>query len=72
MVEVKAACDYFLIPFNDETVRAANMAALLHELANEGAQSQFSQFVDNIIRPVVFQLARKGKCYVFNKNLVFP
>jgi len=64
--EVKSACDYFLIPFNDETIRAANMAALLHELANEGAQSQFSQFLDNIIRPVIVKLTRKGEreCHV--------
>ena len=58
--EVKQACDYFLIPFNEETVRAENMAALLHELANDGAQTQFSLFLDTTIRPVMVQLARKG------------
>ncbi len=58
--EVKLACDYFLVPFNAETIRASNMAALLHELANEGAQTQFSLFLDTVIRPVIVDLARKG------------
>lgn len=44
--ELRDACDYLLIPFSADTVRCQNLRALLHELSNEGARQQFTQFLE--------------------------
>jgi BTB/POZ domain-containing protein 10 len=63
---VKYACDYLMVPFNGDTVRADNVAQLMHELANDGAQHQFQQFFDSIIFREMIALAHKGEreCHI--------
>uniref|UniRef100_A0A158PBL9 BTB_3 domain-containing protein n=1 Tax=Angiostrongylus cantonensis TaxID=6313 RepID=A0A158PBL9_ANGCA len=51
VAELRDACDYLLIPFNASTVKCENLRALLHELSNEGAREQFSNFLEEIILP---------------------
>lgn len=49
VTELREACDYLLIPFNAQTIKSQNLRALLHELSNEGARKQFSEFLENYL-----------------------
>ena len=49
--ELREACDYLLVPFNAQTVRCQNLRSFLHELSNEGAKQQFTEFLEDIILP---------------------
>lgn len=49
--ELREACDYLLIPFNAQTVHCQNLRSFLHELSNEGARQQFTEFLEDIILP---------------------
>lgn len=59
--ELRDACDYFLIPFNAETVRCQNLRLMLHELSNEGARQQFMIFLDELIMPEMVNCASRGE-----------
>ena len=59
--ELRDACDYFLIPFNAETVKCQNLRSLLQEISNQGAKEQFSQFVDSLVLPVLVEIAQQGE-----------
>ncbi|CAI4221113.1 unnamed protein product [Auanema sp. JU1783] len=59
--ELREACDYLLIPFNAQTVKCQNLRALLHELSNEGARLQFSQFLEEIILPQLVASTEHGE-----------
>ncbi|OAF72097.1 hypothetical protein A3Q56_00141 [Intoshia linei] len=52
---MRKICDYFLIPFNPETVvqDSFNLRDLLHEFADNGAKNKFNVFVQNDIYPVL-------------------
>jgi len=59
--EMREACDYLLIPFNSQIVKAQNLCELLHELSNDGARDVFMlSFVENIILPKMLRCAQKG------------
>ena len=64
--ELREACDYFLIPFNAETVKSHNLRALLHELSNEGARAQFSRFLEDVILPQMVASTEHGEreCHI--------
>lgn len=47
--ELREACDYMLVPFSAKTIKCQNLRGLLHELSNEGARQQFSQFLEELI-----------------------
>lgn len=51
VAELREAVDYFLLPFNSETVKCQNLRGLLHELSNDGAQEQFEKFLEELILP---------------------
>ena len=56
--ELREACDYLLIPFNALTVKCQNLRGLLHELSNDGAHEQFSEFLENDILPLMVNSAQ--------------
>jgi len=59
--ELREACDYLLVPFNSQIVKAQNLCELLHELSNDGAREVFmSSFVENVILPKMLRCAQKG------------
>ena len=55
--ELREACDYFLLPFNAETVKCQNLRGLLHELSNDGAQEQFEVFLEQLILPEMVSIS---------------
>lgn len=64
--ELREACDYFLVPFDANTVKCQNLRGLLHELSNEGARCQFEVFLEDLILPLMVNSARRGdrECHV--------
>jgi BTB/POZ domain-containing protein 10 len=45
--DLRHACNFLLVPFNVNTVRCDDLARLLHELSNIGAQDQFESFINS-------------------------
>lgn len=64
--ELKEASDYFLIPFNHQTVKCGNLRSFLHELANDGAHSIFEQFLEAHILSLLVHRTQFGEreCHV--------
>ncbi|CAH8634624.1 unnamed protein product [Schistosoma rodhaini] len=64
--ELKEACDYFLIPFNQQTVRCENLRAFLHELSNDGAHGIFGQFLETHILSLLVKCTQLGEreCHI--------
>lgn len=59
--ELREACDYMMIPFDARTIRCHNLHALLHELSNEGARSQFESFLESMVLPAMVASAERGE-----------
>lgn len=66
VLDLRDACDYFLLPFNAATVKCQNLRGLLHELSNDGAQEQFETFLEELILPEMVKSASKGEreCHI--------
>ncbi|VDD79603.1 unnamed protein product [Mesocestoides corti] len=64
--QLKQACEYFLIPFNHETVSCSNLREFLHEVSNDGAYTIFEQFLDEKIVPKFMKCAQMGEreCHI--------
>ncbi|XP_076225567.1 BTB/POZ domain-containing protein KCTD20-like isoform X2 [Nomia melanderi] len=64
--ELREACDYFLVPFDANTVKCQNLRGLLHELSNEGARCQFEVFLEDLMLPLMVNSARRGdrECHI--------
>ncbi|PAV90625.1 hypothetical protein WR25_12195 [Diploscapter pachys] len=64
--ELREACEYFIIPFNIQTVKCHDLHALLHELSNDGAREQFSRFLEEIILPELVASTEHGEreCHI--------
>lgn len=64
--ELREACDYFMIPFNAETIKCQNLRGLLHELSNDGARQQFEQYLEELIMPLMVKSASRGdrECHI--------
>eukprot|EP00049_Salpingoeca_infusionum_P005507 m.92942 g.92942 ORF g.92942 m.92942 type:complete len:507 (-) comp12992_c0_seq9:2286-3806(-) len=64
--ELRAVCDYFCIPFSHEHILCDDLGLFLHELANEGARSQFETFVHRSLLPAMAKCAAVGerKCHI--------
>lgn len=60
MQEIREACDYLLIPFDEKTIHTNNLRDFLHELSNDGAKKQFEDYLKYIM-PALVQCARKGE-----------
>ncbi|CAF1304224.1 unnamed protein product [Adineta ricciae] len=58
--DLREACDYFLIPFDQLTIQCQDLCGLLHELSNDGARKQFEMFLENDIYPVLVESAQRG------------
>ncbi len=56
--DLREACDYFLIPFDQLTIQCQDLCGLLHELSNDGAKKQFEMFLENDIYPVLVESAQ--------------
>ena len=56
VAELRDAADYFLLPFTASTIKCQNLRGLLHELSNDGAQSQFEEFLEELILPQMVSL----------------
>jgi len=66
ITELKEACDFFLVPFNHDSVKTENVGLLLHQLSNEGAESQFSSFLEDVLVPAMALSASLGEreCHI--------
>ncbi|KAL5102839.1 BTB/POZ domain-containing protein KCTD20 [Taenia crassiceps] len=64
--QLKQACEYFLVPFNHETVACSNLREFLHEVSNDGAYRIFEQFLDEHIVPQFMKCAHMGEreCHI--------
>uniref|UniRef100_A0A0N5AXG6 BTB domain-containing protein n=1 Tax=Syphacia muris TaxID=451379 RepID=A0A0N5AXG6_9BILA len=64
--ELREACDYLLVPFNFQTVHCQNLSSFLHELSNEGAKQQFTEFLEEIILPQMVASTEHGdrECHI--------
>lgn len=64
--ELRDACDYLLIPFDQTTVRCFDLLALMHELTNIGARNQFAIYLEESILPEMVAAARRGsrECHI--------
>ncbi|EUB54791.1 BTB/POZ domain-containing protein KCTD20 [Echinococcus granulosus] len=64
--QLKQACEYFLVPFNHETVSCSNLREFLHEVSNDGAYMIFEQFLDEQIVPQFMKCAHMGEreCHI--------
>ncbi|CAF1088060.1 unnamed protein product [Rotaria sordida] len=58
--DLREACDYFLIPFDQLTIQCQDLCGLLHELSNDGAKRQFEIFLEKNIFPVLVESAQRG------------
>ena len=58
VAELRDAADYFLLPFTASTIKCQNLRGLLHELSNDGAQSQFEEFLEELILPQMVSLVQ--------------
>ncbi|CAF3300045.1 unnamed protein product [Rotaria socialis] len=58
--DLREACDYFLIPFDQLTIQCQDLCGLLHELSNDGAKKQFEIFLEKNIFPVLVESAQRG------------
>ncbi|KAH7950492.1 hypothetical protein HPB49_024583 [Dermacentor silvarum] len=47
--ELRAACDYLIIPFDAQPVKRDNLSGFLHEFCNDGARQQFGKFLEDLI-----------------------
>lgn len=56
--DLREACDYFLIPFDQLTIQCQDLCGLLHELSNDGAKKQFEMFLETSIYPVLVESAQ--------------
>uniref|UniRef100_A0A1I8F851 BTB_3 domain-containing protein n=1 Tax=Macrostomum lignano TaxID=282301 RepID=A0A1I8F851_9PLAT len=55
--ELRAACDYFMVPFTLDTMRKCeDLQGLLHEFSNDGARAQFEHFLE--------ERAASAKCQI--------
>ncbi|XP_022085978.1 BTB/POZ domain-containing protein 10-like [Acanthaster planci] len=64
--ELREACDYLLVPFNENTVRCKNLRCLLHEISNDGAREEFEKYVETLILPEMVSCAKRGQreCHI--------
>uniref|UniRef100_H2Z482 BTB domain-containing protein n=1 Tax=Ciona savignyi TaxID=51511 RepID=H2Z482_CIOSA len=64
--DLRTACEYFLIPFNYQTIKCSNLGSLMHELSNDGAKRQFARFLENDILPLMVNVAQRGdrECHI--------
>jgi BTB/POZ domain-containing protein 10 len=64
--ELKEACDFFIVPFSHESVKCDDIGLLLHQLSNEGAERQFSAFLDDVLIPAMALSASLGEreCHI--------
>lgn len=67
VAELREACDYLMVPFNDRTIKCQDLRGLLHELSNEGARHQFTHFLEDIILP---QLVVSAEVPIVRSNLI--
>ncbi|PAA57676.1 hypothetical protein BOX15_Mlig004769g1 [Macrostomum lignano] len=60
--ELRAACDYFMVPFTLDTMRKCeDLQGLLHEFSNDGARAQFEHFLEEVILPQLVTCAQRGE-----------
>lgn len=64
--DLREAFDYFLIPFNAETVKLQDLGGLLHELSNIGARRRFEACLESELVPLLAHCARNGdrECHI--------
>ncbi|CBY09164.1 unnamed protein product [Oikopleura dioica] len=60
LAELRETCDYFLIPFNSETVQCENLADMMHELSNLGARDEFTKLLKTLIIPKLVEASAVG------------
>ncbi|XP_077424242.1 BTB/POZ domain-containing protein 10-like isoform X2 [Vanacampus margaritifer] len=64
--ELREACDYLCISFNDSTIKCRDLSALMHELSNDGARRQFECYLEEMVLPLMVASAQSGEreCHV--------
>lgn len=58
--ELRDACDYLLIPFDEKTIKCHDLRGLFEELTNEGARQQFERYLEELVVPRLAMAAQKG------------
>jgi hypothetical protein len=58
VAELHEACGFFMIPFTHTSVKCENLAHLLQQLSNQGARSQFEEFIEESILPAMARCAQ--------------
>ncbi|XP_078480989.1 BTB/POZ domain-containing protein 10 [Ciona intestinalis] len=64
--DLRTACEYFLIPFNYQTIKCNNLGTFMHEISNDGAKQQFIRFLEKDILPLMVNVAQRGdrECHI--------
>ena len=68
--DLRHACNYLLIPFTSATVRCDDLAKLLHELSNAGAQAQCEKYIDQLVMPSMATAALVGQSWIFDTPFI--
>lgn len=58
VAELHEACSFFMIPFTHTNVKCENLGHLLQQLSNQGARSQFEEFIEESILPAMARCAQ--------------
>ncbi|KAH9361345.1 hypothetical protein HPB48_006907 [Haemaphysalis longicornis] len=66
LTDLREACDYFLIPFDAQTVKCYNLRGLFHELSDEGARLEFGKFLEELVVAQMVKVAQRGgrECHI--------
>lgn len=66
VASVRAACDFFLIPFSVDTVVCYNTCELLQELSQQGARESFIRYLCELLLPAMSRSAQEGEreCHI--------
>eukprot|EP00047_Mylnosiga_fluctuans_P004093 m.232680 g.232680 ORF g.232680 m.232680 type:complete len:388 (-) comp12393_c0_seq1:204-1367(-) len=66
VAELHEACTFFMIPFTHTSVKCENLGQLLQQLSNQGARSQFEEFIEESILPAMARSAQLGEreCHI--------
>uniref|UniRef100_A0A8C8DQA1 BTB (POZ) domain containing 10b n=1 Tax=Oryzias sinensis TaxID=183150 RepID=A0A8C8DQA1_9TELE len=64
--ELREACDYLCISFDYSTIKCRDLSALMHELSNDGARSQFEFYLEEMVLPLMVTSAQSGEreCHI--------
>ena len=60
--QFRDACSYFLIPFDQQSIKCNDLGSFLHELSNNGARNRFEEFLDSVVMSAMAKSAQACGC----------